>query len=367
MALIDEINARSKEIFADNYAISIGEILSMYNDGDIEIHPEFQRFFRWTSSQKTKLIESFLLNIPVPPIFVSQREDGIWDVVDGLQRLSTIFQFIGVYRNEKGELDPPLVLEETKLLPGLKGKVYRNDEDKENSFSEVERRYLKRAKLDLIILRKESDSSSKYELFQRLNTGGTSLSDQEVRNCLMVMYNRDLFERIQEMSQYSNFVETLRINEKSFSERYDLELVTRFICLRTENIDNLKKVQDFGSYLDDRIIELFNNGKINWDEEERIFKSTFDIINEALGDEAFCKYDIESGKFKGRFYTSAFEIIAIGLGRHHNHVPTKEDLKDKIINLWKTIEEENISWKGYNASGRLDKTISLGNRLYEED
>ena len=56
MALIDEINQRSKEIFADNYAISIGEILSMYNDGDLEIHPEFQRFFRWTSTQKTRLI-----------------------------------------------------------------------------------------------------------------------------------------------------------------------------------------------------------------------------------------------------------------------------------------------------------------------
>ena len=69
MALIDEINQRSKEIFADNYAISIGEILSMYNDGDLEIHPEFQRFFRWTSTQKTRLIESFFLNIPVASIF----------------------------------------------------------------------------------------------------------------------------------------------------------------------------------------------------------------------------------------------------------------------------------------------------------
>ena len=367
MALIDEINQRSKEIFADNYAISIGEILSMYNDGDLEIHPEFQRFFRWTSTQKTRLIESFLLNIPVPSIFVSQREDGIWDVVDGLQRLSTLFQFVGVYKNEKGELEPPLVLEETKLLPGLKGKVYKNDDDLENSFSEVERRYLKRAKLDLIILKKESDSSSKYELFQRLNTGGTSLSDQEVRNCLMVMYNRDLFERMQRMSQYPNFVETLRINEKAFNERYDLELVTRFICLRTENLDNINRVQDFGNYLDDRIIELFNDEDFDWDEEERIFNSTFDIINETLGDEAFCKYDVESNRFKGRFYTSAFEIIAIGLGRHIGSVIAGEAFKDKIINLWRTIKEEEISWRGYNASGRMDKTISLGNRLYEED
>ena len=80
MALIDEISGKSNNIQADSYSISLGEIISMYKEGDLDIHPEFQRFYRWTEYQKTRLIESFLLNIPVPPIFVSQREDGVWDV-----------------------------------------------------------------------------------------------------------------------------------------------------------------------------------------------------------------------------------------------------------------------------------------------
>ena len=80
------------EIRTDGYPISIGELLAMYKDSELDIHPEFQRFFRWSPEQKSRLIESLLLGIPLPSIFVSQRENGIFDVIDGLQRLSTIFQ-----------------------------------------------------------------------------------------------------------------------------------------------------------------------------------------------------------------------------------------------------------------------------------
>ena len=99
--LHEEIEQKSKEIITDNYSMSVGEIISMYREGDLDIHPEFQRFFRWTDSQKSRLIESFLLNFPVPPIFVYQRTDGVWDIVDGLQRVSTILQFVGIYKKRR--------------------------------------------------------------------------------------------------------------------------------------------------------------------------------------------------------------------------------------------------------------------------
>src|SRR5680860_1286658 len=104
MSLEQEIEEKKKEISTDGYPMSIGELISLYKERELDIHPEFQRFFRWSPLQKTKLIESILLGIPVPSIFVSQREDGVWDVVDGLQRLSTIFEFIGVLRDDQDEL-----------------------------------------------------------------------------------------------------------------------------------------------------------------------------------------------------------------------------------------------------------------------
>ena len=94
MALQDEIDQKRREIRTDGYAMSIGEWINLYEKGELDIHPEFQRFYRWSEIQKTNLIESILLGIPIPPIFVSQRKDGIWDVVDGVQRLSTIFQLL---------------------------------------------------------------------------------------------------------------------------------------------------------------------------------------------------------------------------------------------------------------------------------
>lgn len=367
MALIDEINQKSKEIHTDEYSISIGELVNMYKDGDLNIHPEFQRFFRWTDSQKTRLIESFLLNIPVPPIFISQRNDGIWEVIDGLQRVSTILQFMGLYKDEHDNRLDPLTLMKTKMLPSLEGMKYQDANDEEHSFSEVERRYLKRAKISLKILLKSSDQENKYELFQRLNTGGTSLSDQEVRNCLLVMTDADRFQKFETLSQYPQFQNTLRLNDAAVAERYDMELLTRFVCLRKINTEELSQVSDLGEFLNERIVSIFSNPNYDWEKEEHVFKKTFDTIASHLGDTAFCKYDLDKQKFIGRFYVSVYEFVAIGLGRRDAELPANFDLSQKIIDLWRKIYHDNISWSGWSGAARIRKTLNLSNQLYDEN
>lgn len=199
MSLQDEIAKKAGEIYRESYQMSIGELINLYRDEEMDIHPEFQRMFRWTDYQKTKLIESILLNIPIPQIFVSQCEDGTWDVVDGVQRLSTIFQFVGILKDEDGKLVPQLTLQATDALPSLAG--MRWDGDSEFVFSKEQQLTLKRARLDVTIIKKESDSTTKYELFQRLNTGGSLLSDQEVRNCLIIMTNKKLYTLLDELSK----------------------------------------------------------------------------------------------------------------------------------------------------------------------
>ena len=366
MALINEIQLKSKEIIVDSYSMSVGELISLYKDGDLDIHPEFQRFFRWTDSQKTRLIESLLLNIPIPPIFVSQNENGVWEIVDGLQRVSTILHFVGCYKNNDGNLEAPLVLEGTDFLPSLEGKTFekRNDDD-ENAFGIEERRYLKRAKISLIILKKESDISGKYELFQRLNTGGTSLSDQEVRNCIMLMENKDLFYKIQELSNYQNFLDTLRVNHRLMKERFELELITRFLCLRTENPEQVRN-KDFSDYLDKRIVNLFNSPEWNVDNEIEIFKRTFDIINREMSDNAFCKYMQDDDRFKGSLITPAFEIIAIGLGRRDGHLPDGFNLLEQTKKFWRELPQ-TVPWKGKSATDRVPQMFELASSFYGQD
>ena len=143
--------------------MSIGELINLYKDEELDIHPEFQRVFRWSDYQKTKLIESIMLNIPIPQIFVSQSEDGTWDVIDGVQRLSTIFQFVGILKDENGKKLEPLVLQATDNLPSFAGMKWQGENDL--VFTKEQQLTLKRARLDVVIIKKESDLNTKPELF----------------------------------------------------------------------------------------------------------------------------------------------------------------------------------------------------------
>ncbi|PZR15342.1 MAG: hypothetical protein DI536_07760 [Archangium gephyra] len=147
MGLSQEIEKWRKEIQSDRLSMSIGELEGIYERNEINIHPKFQRVLRWTTSQKSKLIESILLRIPLPPIFVAQDSNGTWDVVDGAQRLGTIFEFLGILKDERGLVRPPLALEESTLLPSLAGCSFDTGETK---FPLPERLDFRRSRLEAI-------------------------------------------------------------------------------------------------------------------------------------------------------------------------------------------------------------------------
>ena len=255
MALHEEIQERRAEIRSDGYPMSIGELVNLYRDGELNIHPEFQRFFRWTATQKARLIESLLLGIPLPSIFVSQRDDGVWDVVDGLQRLSTIFEFMGILKNEGDECVEPLVLVKTKYLPSLEKRTWRDDGTHQGIGSENQL-IIKRSKIDVKIILRESSEGSKYELFQRLNTGGSQLSAQELRNVLMITVDPTLYRWVSELSNNRCFRSCLGISDRAELEQYDLELVCRFLVLRDLDEPGLKGIPEFGEFLTESMLEL---------------------------------------------------------------------------------------------------------------
>ncbi len=365
MGLQEEIESKSKDIHTDTYPISIGEVMSMYKEGDINIHPEFQRFFRWEEIQKSKLIESILLGFPIPPIFVAMRPDGIWDVVDGVQRLSTIFQFAGMLNDEEGRLVPPLTLLGTKYLPSMQGKVFESDIET-NSFNDVQRRYFKRARLSFIQVLKESDQSSKYELFQRLNTGGTMANSQEIRNCILVMEKIETYNFLVELSKNTNFIETINLTDRLIEEKYDFELLVRFIVLRKLNIDQISKISDLSEFLNDEMIRLSGDTSFDWQLEKLEFEKTFEILNSNTGSDTFRKFGHLTDNFSGGFIVSAFEIVAFGIGYDPDQFVNSNLLvRDCIKESARLIETEPIRWAGQNTTFRLPKTIQLGRRVFQ--
>lgn len=367
MTLLDQIEEKRKEIHTDAYPMSIGEIINLYVDGDLDIHPEFQRIYRWTEIQKSRLIESILLGIPLPSFFVAQREDGVWDVVDGLQRLSTIFSFLGIYKNENGTLEPPLRLLGTEYLPGLNGIVWSEEVDKEKCFTKDLQRAFKREKVDLKIVKRESDEQTKYELFQRLNTFGSSLSDQEVRNCLLIMINKPFYEWIKELGGYTPFLSTLTLTSKQFDEQYHLELVLRFLILSHSTVKQVRDVPDVSEFITKEIKKLASDTQFQRDTMDREFKKTFSLISQALGDNAFRKCQNE--RYIGGFSLSLYEVIALGLGRHINDYDENNDAHlQKIKDISRTLSENprytSKSGSGYKAASRLPHIIPLGDELF---
>lgn len=366
MNLQEQIDAAREEIRTDGYGVSIGEWISLYEKGELDIHPEFQRFFRWSPEQKTRLIESILLGIPIPQIFVAQREDGVWDVVDGLQRLSTIYQLVGILKDENGRLVDPLVCTKTEYLPALAGRMWDSPDSPEKSFSLAQRLLIKRAKLSASIILRESKERTKYELFQRLNTGGSQLSDQEVRNAILVMLNREMYQWITDLAQQPDFVEVVALSDRSNDVRYDMELVLRFLALRKATDDELKSIGDLGDYLTGRMRQMASDSSFRRGEEEQAFTDTFGLLNRCTGSDSFRRWDAGRSKSLGGFSVSAFEAVALGVGYNpSNAVSDCSRLRELIHGLWAESEFTANSGSGVRASSRIPKVVPFGRSRFQ--
>ncbi len=374
MSLQEEIDKTRQDIRTDGYSMSIGEWISLYEKNEIDIHPDFQRFFRWSDYQKSAFIESILLGIPIPPIFVSQRDDGIWDVIDGLQRLSTIYEFVGIFKpdtqeqntsSDQNRNNSPVTLQKTTYLPSLAGKKWDDPDDQENSLTQAQRLLIKRAKIAVNIVEKESDAMIKYELFQRLNTGGAIATPQEVRNCILLMLDKDLYELMRSLADHESFKSCISLSDKLYEEQYDMELVLRFILLFDKDESSIQTLGgDVSVFLTNRMREMAM--KKDWDEVhiKRAFSAAFNILNEVMGDNSFKRYKSDKHKFLGGFILSAYEVIALGIGYNYQDLPPTDTISERIKNIWSNEIYQKWSGAGVNAARRLPYLIPLGRNIF---
>lgn len=312
MALIDEVKKARQKVVTDGYEMSLGEVINLYKDNELVIDPVFQRLFRWDDQRKTRFVESLLLGIPVPPIFVFQDENGVWELIDGLQRISTVLQLTGDLTGERAEELGPLVLNGTRFLPSLDGKRWNpSDQGTQDDLGSKLQIEIKRARIRVEILKSESAVSAKYELFQRLNTGGASLSEQEVRNSIAVSINKDFYDWLIELSKHASFVSTTRQTGAALEKEAGTELALRFLAFR---VVPYKSGLDVHEYLDDALFQLASPGGVDMDFEGTVFTKTFDYLEAALGESAFQRWNGNS--FTGKFLMSLFEVIATGVSKN---------------------------------------------------
>ncbi|GAA0626335.1 DUF262 domain-containing protein [Thalassospira tepidiphila] len=362
MPLEEEVKAARTEIVSDGYEMSIGEIINLYKDQELIIDPAFQRLFRWDDTRKTRFIETLLLGIPVPPIFVFQDENGVWELIDGLQRLSTVFQFAGVLRKNDGEAIPPLHLNATNFLPSLNGKTWdASNEDPESGIGQALQLEIKRARVRVEILKKESDAQAKFELFQRLNTGGAPLSEQEIRNCVAVMVNREFYDWLIQRSDNNDFKVTTAQTETAIANQAGVELALRFIAFRHSPYDGKLDVHE---YLDNAIFQIASDKAFDRARETEVFEKTFALLNSSLGTNSFKRWN--GNEFKGKFLMSVYEVIAHGTASNLDAISAlpEQEQREFIINkaksLWDEKTFDNNSGGGVRGTTRLSNLIPFG-------
>lgn len=359
--LESEIAAGRLEISADSISMSISELTSLYREGVLQIRPEFQRLYRWTAEQKSRLVESVLLGIPLPSLFVAQEESGRWELVDGLQRVSTLLELQGLLEGAAGDLLPPLRLTGTKYLPSLEGRSWGEGLD---SLSAAQQLDVRLARLDIRVLKRSSDPKAKFDLFQRLNSFGSSLTAQEIRSALMAGTRSECLEWILRLAKADYFETSVTLSERLADEQYDLELVLRFLMLHRWPMDGSASLRDFSAKLDDWSIDLASDWDTRHAALEAVFTDTFQIIAQNGGEDVFRKWNAEKGAFTGSFSNTAFEVIALGLGFHvAEGAPYRTDVGAAARELWELPSITPRFTTGLGTPERLRKTIVLGRKL----
>lgn len=364
-SLESEIEDARRQIASDGYPMSIGEITNLYRDGELVIRPEFQRLYRWSNTQKSRLIESLLLGIPLPSIFVAQSEKGIWELVDGMQRISTILELQGELHGEDGAKLPMLQLEATKFLTALEGRCWQ-DRDISRSLTDAQRLDIKRSKIDIKIIKRESSPEAKFDLFQRLNSYGSPLTAQETRTALIVAVSPDFLAWLQELASLDCFRNTVALNERLIEEQFDLEMVIRFIVLHNWPIANLTLtgLRDLRQILDDECVKLAKSSAAKWKTLKRVFVSTFSHIDNFAGEDAFRRWYPQKAEFKGSFLITAFEVFALGVGFHFaKKSSVREDLLECAKEFWLMPKMQGRFATGVATERRLMATIPDGRRI----
>ena len=366
------IEKRRREISTVYYTMSVGEVASLYVNKEMVIDPVFQRLFRWSDEQKTRLVESILLGIPLPPIFVGACLNGEWEVIDGMQRLSTILQFMGKLPDENGHLpdeEGQLVLTNgASYLPMLEGMTWRK-------MPRPLQLDFRRARLDVAIIQRGGDAGAKYDLFDRLNTGGMHLSDQELRNCHLINENKPFHKWLEDLACLAEFRECAAVSQRYELQAYHMELASRLLIFAGLEEEELRGIGNLGTFITDRMVTMAREARgdpARLDRLKEVFHETFTVLS-PFGESAFKRYDSNKKEFKGAFSVSAYEAVACGIAyyilqKKANSTDFPENIvKEKIKSVW---QDENFKSKikgtgGTNAASRLRVTIPCGRRIFQ--
>jgi hypothetical protein len=301
---------------------SLKTVTEMVENGAIDIAPHYQRRDRWHITKQSGLIESFILNVPVPPVYLSEDDYGTYSVIDGKQRITSIKNFLN---NE-------FKLKDLQRFPELNGYFFSELPQKIKNALSV-RPYLR-----IVTLLRQSDPSLKFEVFLRLNTGGEHLKPQEIRN---VAYHGSLNNLLFELSENNILKQRLKItdsNSNAFRNMEDLEHILRFFTLfdNWQNIGNVLSVE-----MDKYMAEHQKASVQKVSSLRNLFNETIYACDKLWGDKTFNK-PIPGG-WREQLISPLYdaEMVAVALLLNENKIVQINDKREQILEGTKYLFEND--------------------------
>lgn len=335
----EQLEKNRRSVAFDSYDITLKQLYDMVLEGMVDIAPEYQRHFVWDSKRQSALIESLFLGIPIPSLFMATNRDASWEVIDGLQRLTTILNFIG----ESGELSrlninhKKLKLSGLEKLDSMNGLKY---EDLPKSMQFM----LQTRPLRITVLNDRSDFDVRYDLFERLNTGGVILHEQEIRNCVYIGEFNDFIKDLAENEDFRSVVKMTENAERSGS--YE-ELVLRFFAYYCDSESFVHSVKEFLNDFMEKKTNSFKDKK----QLKGLFKTTFRALNENLPE------GIVRGARKNITPIVLYEAVSVGCAKAINS-GEQYDLTN-LPNLLNDVDLKKYTTGATNSKKMLEKRISL--------
>ena len=290
---LDTLSEEDREVFIDKSQMSIFELHRRYKRGDLDLRPSFQRKDVWNKIKKSKLIESVLRNIPIPAIYLSEKDDSSWEVIDGQQRLRAFFDF----------LDDGYEMGKLPVLSSLTG----------SNFTSLDTKYQRRIEdyqLHIFIIKKESHPDIKFDIFERINEGASQLNAQELRNCI---FRGEGIELIRKLAKDKEFKKVIG-KKLQTSRSKDEEIVLRFLSLYLKGYEAYSG--NLNMFLNDTL-RNFHSFKDKLIDIEKKFENTMSLIYEVFGENAFIKNGPDKkNDGNNKINISLFDILTVSFTKY---------------------------------------------------
>ena len=327
----------TKRVFTDKRDFPLSTIRDMFSEGDIIPQPDYQRDYVMDDRRASKLVESLIMGIPIPTVYLCEENDGTYSVIDGQQRMTSFVRFLNNDFSLKG-------LEE---LTELNGKKFK-DLDK------TYQRTIKSSSLNSIILTKESQEL-KYEIFARLNQGSLRLKPQELRNCI---YRGSFNNMLEEIAESNKLLPILFLEENK-RKNYQ-EYILRFYALR----NYLEYSTSMTKTMNDYMSKHQNDDEKEIENAKKLFNKTIDIVKQVFGDTAFCVYDRSKKDFVRKFSGPVYDSIIIACSYFDNHdlMVNSDEIRSQVLE----VRKNNADYQDftYAATGSKNRVIGRINMIY---